>query len=133
MLKFALVRNIHANGRKIFYDLIIDGVNQFDKFYEDLESSDEKDFQSIVTFVGLISEGIMLPNKQCRKLQDVDKCFEIKKNNLRMYYTLISGRGYILCFGGMKNDQKSDIKKIGTLRDKLLEAHNNKKIKIYEK
>lgn len=125
MRNFTFKANIHARGTIKFRNLVIDESDQFDQFYEQLEELDKSLFYSLATYITLLSEGNKLPKTKCRKLKGLEKCFELKKNHLRMYYTLIDGQGYIICFGSTKNEQKKDIKKLERLRMEIIDQLKN--------
>jgi len=132
MLKFALKKNQLARGAVKVYNLLIDGIDQFDHFEDGLESKYDSSFRSIGAVINQISENPRAPNRKTRKIHGVNKATEIKKGDLRSYYLAIKEHDLVICLGGYKKNQKKDITRLKSLEKQItqqIEKHGKLEIK----
>ena len=97
-------------GKKAsFYYLIIDGKNKFAKFYNKYKDNFESEFDSIQTYMQLISEGMPLPDTKFRQVKGkkLDCLYEFKKKKIRVYCIKVEP-DFFIAFAGFKDDEKID-------------------------
>ncbi|MCU0472505.1 MAG: hypothetical protein MUC93_03930 [Bacteroidales bacterium] len=121
MHTFALIRIEQVKGKINFYKLEIDGKCEFNEFCEALENADEKKaLNTIYATMDSVANLKFLPRTKFRELKgrrtsDKVKDYEIKKDAIRIYL-FKDDKGYIVVFGGSKNNQKEDIARLRRLK-----------------
>jgi|GEM_PF-1261168 len=120
MPKFALTLSQFARGSVKVYNLLIDNIDQFEAFEDDLEDKYYSQFISFAATISQISENKKPPPRgKRRKLEGIDGAAEMRSNDLRLYYLTLKNHGYTICFCGYKKNQKKDIRKLNNLKRKL--------------
>lgn len=133
MPKFALISNQFAEGHIKFFNLEIDGIDQFDTFEDSIEEKHESELRQCASYISLLSEGKHLPPRKKRKLGGISKAGELKTKHLRVYYIVIPEYGYTICILGYKKNQDKDIARLKTLRTSILtQIEENEGIEIKE-
>jgi hypothetical protein len=102
-----------------------------DEYEKNLESKYKKNMVQIYNTVQRVSNMELVPKEKFRQLQGRKKNdpypdFEFKHGDLRVYAIAGPG-GKIIIFGGFKNEQEEDIKKMRVLKLKYFENLNAKK------
>ena len=120
MHKFALHKNIYSSSKIQFYNLIIDGIDQFHAFEEGLETQYNSEFKSLASSISQLCDNRNLPHGKRRKIRGLKKCVELISKNHRLYYIALPEHSLIICLGGTKKNQKKDINKVKSLRKQLL-------------
>lgn len=135
MNKFALVKNRFARGERQIFNLVIRDTDQFEEFENRYNRKQYlSELKTIAARIALISQGRRLAAGQVRKIKGHEKAWEIKTRNLRLYYCNIDGYDIILCRGGQKKNQKSDIAKLRRIiREIKQQITTNGKLKIRNK
>ena len=134
MPKFALHLNEYAKGEVLIYNLVVDGIDQFDAFEDSLEDQFISEFRSFGAIVYQLSHKKIPPKGKRRIIKGVEGGREMKSRNLRLYYLLLKEAGIVVCLGANKKTQKKDIKRLNKLRKAILEQiKNNGKLNIQTK
>ena len=117
-----------VQGIQKFYKLEIDGVCEFDKFWEEMEEEGKysSELDTMLALMDYIAKGNSLPKEKFRELKgrpssDLIKEYEIKTKHLRVYMFHDSGTGKIIVCGGKKGKQEKDIKKLRKTKNKYLD------------
>ena len=115
MSKFALEKITEIDGKIKFYKLVVDGVCEFDQFWEMVEKSGNLNRQliNLQTIMQEVSEMKLLPDTKFKNLtpkNETIKEYEIKTKNLRVYLFHEEHTGRIIVCGGKKTTQRNDIK-----------------------
>jgi len=132
MPKFALNLNKFAVGTVKVYNLLINDVDQFENFEDQLEVKYDSQFRSIGSVIYQISDNKNPPHGKRRQIIGIKGAVEIKTKNLRVYYLAIKDHDLIICIGGLKTTQKKDIGRLKALKkeiDNQIEQHGKLKIK----
>ena len=125
MQDFKITANTFADGEIAFFNLKIDGIDQFAKFEEDLIQTELSQFKTLCSRIELLSNKRLLPQQQHRKLQGFDNIYEIKTKDLRLYYCTIKHHSRVICLGGIKKNQPKDINKVKSISKLLLKWIND--------
>lgn len=133
MTKFTLKLNKFAAGTVKIYNLLINEVDQFEVFEEELEDLNKPQFKSIGATIYQISDNTKPPPKgKRRQIKGIKGAVEIRTKNLRLYYLVIKEHDLIICIGGLKTKQKKDLRRLKTLKEEIenqIEQHGKLKIK----
>ncbi len=120
MSKFALKLNQFAKGAVKVYNLLIDDIDQFDYFEDNLEEKYNPQFVSFAATISQMSENKKPPPRgKRRKLKGIENAAEMRSRDLRLYYLVIEEYGYTICLGGLKKNQKKDIRRLKSLKKEL--------------
>ena len=97
-----------------FKKMYINGVCQFDDFYEEVHAS-KNEYKNLVSIMALMQcfSDILLPKEKFRQIKDIDRndVYEFKKKGLRVY-VLLWKPDVVIILGGYKKDQKKDISRL---------------------
>lgn len=97
-----------------FKKMYINGVCQFDDFYEEVHAS-KNEYKNLVAIMALMQcfSDILLPKEKFRQIKDIgrDDIYEFKKKGLRVY-VLLCKPDVVIILGGYKKDQKKDISRL---------------------
>ena len=97
-----------------FKKMYINGVCQFDDFYEEVHAS-KNAYKNLVAIMALMQcfSDILLPKEKFRQIKDIDRndVYEFKKKGLRVY-VLLCKPDVVIILGGYKKDQKKDISRL---------------------
>ncbi len=127
MPKFTLERLDAVKGKIEIYKLLIDNNCEFDSFCKSLEDKNRDDIiGSIFATMEAYANLQMLPGSRFKELKrpksDKIKDYEIKSGKHRVYLYKDSNGG-IVVFGGSKNTQKSDIKRMRQIKNDYIKSH----------
>lgn len=97
-----------------FKKMYINGVCQFDDFYEEVHAS-KNEYKNLVAIMALMQcfSDIILPKEKFRQIKDIGRndVYEFKKKGLRVY-VLLCKPDVVIILGGYKKDQKKDISRL---------------------
>ena len=97
-----------------FKKMYINGVCQFDDFYEEVYAS-KNEYKNLVAIMALMQcfSDILLPKEKFRQIKDLDRndIYEFKKKGLRVY-VLLCKPDVVIILGGYKKNQKKDISRL---------------------
>lgn len=97
-----------------FKKMYINGVCQFDDFYEEVYAS-KNEYKNLVAIMALMQcfSDILLPKEKFRQIKDIGRndVYEFKKKGLRVY-VLLCKPDVVIILGGYKKDQKKDISRL---------------------
>lgn len=97
-----------------FKKMYINGVYQFDDFYEEVHAS-KNEYKNLVAIMALMQcfSDILLPKEKFRQIKDIDRndVYEFKKKGLRVY-VLLCKPDVVIILGGYKKNQKKDINRL---------------------
>ncbi len=120
MPKFTLKLNQFAKGKVKVYNLLIDDIDQFDAFEDNLEEKYNSQFISFAATISQMSENKKPPPRgKRRKIGGIKNAAEMRSRDLRLYYLVIEEYGYTICLGGLKKNQKKDIKRLKSLKEEI--------------
>lgn len=121
---------IDSNTKIPVYELQKNGASLFGEFMEEIEH-DGNLFDDLAKAIRIVEETSNLkryPKKKFRKIENHNltcKIYEAKANIIRVYLFHEEGTGRIIVAGGVKNDQKKDIKSVV----KTIKAYQNEQTK----
>lgn len=97
-----------------FKKMYINGVCQFDDFYEEVHAS-KNEYKNLVAIMALMQwfSDTLLPKEKFRQIKDLDRndIYEFKKKGLRVY-VLLCKPDVVIILGGYKKNQKKDISRL---------------------
>lgn len=128
MAQFSLKLIETIRGRQAFYKLKLDtGRCPLDEFCEKIEkTSFASELKTIFTYMDLIANNNTLPHTKFKDLtpkKDKYKEYEFKSKHLRIYVFHDAKSGKVVVCGGMKTEQKSDIKYFRNLKKQYFINH----------
>jgi hypothetical protein len=114
MSKFALKKIEEISGKLDVFMLLINGKCAFEEFYNEIESDGNfmSELRTIMTRLHEMADCKSLPKKKFRDItrkNELNKEYEIKTSNLRVYIFHEKITGRVIVNGGKKNNQKADI------------------------
>lgn len=127
MTKFRLRKIEEIEGKQDIFKMEIDDICLFDKFEQEIEriGQYEQELCSIFSLIEDVSNNKLLPKKKFRDLtntkKDNIKEFEFKSKHLRVY-AIKTKEGKVIIFGGYKNNQGRDIKKLRKIKSRYKKA-----------
>jgi len=86
MVKFELKLNNHSIGKINVYNLLIDGVDQFESFEEELHSNQKKGLDKIKSTITFYSGQQRLATGRRRKIDEKTGLWEFRADNIRAYH-----------------------------------------------
>ncbi len=118
---FTLKSIPEIQGKIEFYYLIIDGVNNYKEFEDQIirEGTYEKELVTIQARLQEMADRKHLPQNKCRNITPQKEKvpeIEIKTTNLRVYIIHEKHKGRIILYEGKKNTQDKDIRKFRSLK-----------------
>ena len=121
MFIFALKKLESVVGKQVFYDLIINGINQQDQFNKTIANNPQllAEKRVILAYMNCISNLQLLPKNKFRDItpkKDDSKEYEIKTKHLRVYLFHLEKSGKIAALWGFKTSQKSDIERFRKMK-----------------
>jgi putative component of toxin-antitoxin plasmid stabilization module len=128
MAQFSLELIESIRGRQAFYKLKLDnGYCPLDEFCEKIENTSyASELRTIFTYMDLIANNNTLPHTKFKDLtskKDKYKEYEFKSKHLRVYVFHDAKSGKVVVCGGMKTEQKSDIKYFRNLKKQYFTNH----------
>ena len=97
-----------------FKKMYINGVCQFDDFYEEVHTS-KNEYKNLLAIMALMQcfSDTLLPKEKFRQIKDLDRndIYEFKKKGLRVY-VLLCKPDVVIILGGYKKNQKKDISRL---------------------
>jgi len=133
MQDFRLLDIEEIQGLFRFYKLVKNSICQFDDFESLInnEGTYATELNRAKAIMEDFANKLSLPITKLRPLtQDRNEKFkeyEIKTENLRVYFFILPGRGDIVVLGGKKTKQKKDIKIFRKIKNEYLKFLNLKK------
>jgi hypothetical protein len=128
MTKFALKKIEAVKGKIDIYKLIINGNCEYDEFFDKLEKDNKETvIGSFYATLNAVANLIKLPFTRFRELKgrkkgDKIKDYEAKKDIYRLYLFKHSS-GKIVAFGGIKDNQDKDIKRLRRLKLEFIKTY----------
>jgi hypothetical protein len=121
MIIFALKKIEAVLGKQVFYDLVINGVNQSDQFNKTIANNPQllAEKRVILSYMNCISNLQLLPKNKFRDItpkKEDSKEYEIKTKHLRVYLFHLEKSGKIAALWGFKTSQKSDIERFRKMK-----------------
>jgi hypothetical protein len=121
MFIFAIKKIESVVGKQVFYDLIINGINQQDQFNKTIANNPQLQAEKrvILSYMNCISNLQLLPKNKFRDItpkKDDSKEYEIKTKHLRVYLFHLEKSGKIAALWGFKTSQKSDIERFRKMK-----------------
>ena len=121
------VEKLHVKGSTPFYKLITNSICLFDVYMDSLKKAGNRKSEiggiySIIDNVSNYKIGeCKTPKKLFASLKGYGKVidFEIRKNGIRVYVTVYLD-GYLLFYGGEKQDQTRDIANVRAIKKEFL-------------
>jgi hypothetical protein len=122
MFIFALKKIESVVGKQVFYDLVINGINQQDQFNKTIANNPQLQAEKrvILSYMNCISNLQLLPKNKFRDItpkKDDSKEYEIKTKHLRVYLFHLEKSGKIAALWGFKTSQKSDIERFRKMKN----------------
>jgi len=129
MCKFALEKNSLGKGPIAVYNLLIKGEDQFLLFRKKFSTKQYiKELKNITVKITLLSDGMQLTKGSIKKINEIPGGFEFRTRSLRLYYIQIqSDDNIVICLGGLKKDQKKEIKRFKKLAEEAQRIYNYEK------
>ena len=122
MSTFAVENYEPIYGEKLtFYKLSVDNVFLIDEFENNLTARERKWFNNILACMeDMANYDRLLPNTKFKNIKGInrDNVFEFKKEQLRVY-VLKKSPDVIIIFGGHKENQKKEIKRLSHIVNEL--------------
>lgn len=128
MPKFALKKIEAVDGKQQFFELIIDGVSQYEQFIAEISDNPQymSEVRTILTYMNLVAElKVFLPKTKFRDITPGDskiKEYEFKSEHLRVYAFHLEMKGKIVAYWGYKNSQTKDIGKFRSIKKSFAES-----------
>lgn len=127
MNKFALEEVTEIRGKIKFYYLIEDGDNLYKLFEDEVIKSNNlsKQLNTVQARMQEVAMMQLLPQKKLKEITPSNervKEYEIKTDDLRVYFIKEEHTGNIILLGGQKNTQKKDIRKFRSLKKRYLNS-----------
>ncbi|MEN9743265.1 MAG: hypothetical protein RLZZ65_1070 [Bacteroidota bacterium] len=117
MRKYSLILspNISSSTKIPVFELCINEISLFNDFIESIEGNNtyENDLAGAIRNLELAADLIRLPQTKFREIKQLklkNKLFEAKYGSVRIYHFQEKHTGRIIVLGGLKNDQKIDVK-----------------------
>ncbi len=131
-MKYRLQRIEEIQGQQAIFKLIVDGKCQFDEFTEQIkkESNFSNELDVVQARLEDVSQMRSLPSKKFKDItpkNEINKEYEIKTQNLRIYLTHLTKTGKIIIFGGQKNKQAKDIRQFRKVKKDYFKTLGQKK------
>lgn len=130
MTKFELLEVEQVNGKIPFLKLNINGICQFDNFYNEyIQNGKFKSrFNACFQIMNYISDGHLIPNTKFRNLENPDpptiEEYEVKKDEIRIY-TIRIDKGFVIIFCAYKSKkQQKDILKFRSIKRDFLNLYH---------
>ena len=125
MYTFALKEIEEIKGRLKIFKLLVDGNCSYDEFEEEIknEGNLKSELIKIETRLHEIADCKSLPQNKFKDITPknrINKEYEIKTHNLRVYLFHEKNTGRIIVCGGKKGSQKSDIKHFKKIKAEYL-------------
>jgi putative component of toxin-antitoxin plasmid stabilization module len=126
MPRFALEKVEEIKGKIDFYYLLIDGVNQYETFSEQIEQEGNQSRELVTMQVRMQEMAEMrqpLPDTKCRDItpkKDGVKEYELKTKHLRLYLIHEEKLGRVIVLLGKKTTQKKNIQSFRRLKREYL-------------
>lgn len=131
MPKFTVKKNRFSSNKVQFWNLVIDGEDQFDKFEEQLENKYRSKLKRLATYISRLSEKKDIPFNTKKKIKGHSDTIELKASDLRLYYLKIEKPGLVVCLIGLKKNQTKDLRRVISLRKQILnQIEREGKLKI---
>jgi hypothetical protein len=108
----------------LFSKLTRNGVCGWDEFFAKYAKSHKSDLIRIQGILQQVARTLHLPGKKWHPLGKPDgeaREFEAKSGDLRLYAVKLSS-GYVVIIGGIKGNQKRDIRRLRTIKDEYLKS-----------
>ncbi|MFA4851454.1 MAG: hypothetical protein WC868_07095 [Bacteroidales bacterium] len=126
MPKFALKCIQEITGKIKFYSLVINGISEFDVFFNSINSDKilRKQLSRIQSICEQLSDIKSLPEEKFRQILPIEdnvKAYEIKTRDLRVYLFHLNKIGYIIVCGGKKNNQDDDVRQFKSIKKSYLQ------------
>ena len=128
-----LVEFLPPNLQNNFQQLVIDDNCPSDDFFASMENSGNqaKNVEKLQTIILQIARGIRVPPNWCKELKHRDKKdsypdFELRANQLRLYFFEDEEEGKIIVLGELKKGKKTQNKAIKKMRKIKLEYFSEK-------
>lgn len=119
MVKFALEKVRQIKEGFPFFKLVKDGECYFNDFLNSLQKSYDTEIESIFSRMRYLSMGKLLPKTKFRIIKGINisgfNFGELKTRKLRVYMIIDKKKNHILVLGGLKKNQKKDIKKFRSI------------------
>ena len=117
MAVYSLDKFVGLQTTKKVYKVCKNGKCLWDIFVSEIKRDGNLigHLDSLSSILESAANGLMLPDTRWKHLKTPDKSikiYEAKKDILRMYVYRDDRHGYLVVFGGKKNDQKEDIKRL---------------------
>jgi len=123
--KYSLILSniVDANTKMKVLDLQVDGKRLLEDFEQEIEKNGKLNvYASALKIIEHSANGFRLPKTKFRPIQDTGlKCkfYEAKKDDVRVYL-FQDPQGRVIVCGGLKGNQKKDLKKyIAIVKDYL--------------
>jgi uncharacterized protein YihD (DUF1040 family) len=117
MRKYSLILspNISSSTKIPVFELCLNEISLFNDFIESIEGNKtcENDLAGAIRNLELAADLIRLPQTKFREIKQLklkNKLFESKYGSVRIYHFQEKQTGRIIVLGGLKNDQKIDVK-----------------------
>ncbi len=128
MYNFALNKIEAISGKQQFYDLLIDGVSQYEQFISEIENNPQyySEHKTILAYMDHVANlNKRLPKKKFKNItpsKENIKEYEFKSKHLRAYAFHLEKTGKIVTVWGYKNRQKKDIKKFRSIKKHYIKS-----------
>jgi|SRR5690554_1309650 len=125
MSNYSLILSEHVSqATKIkVWELCVDEESILESFVKQVmdEGTYSNDLAGAIKNLEMAANLVTLPKTKFREIKSQKingKLYEAKKGSIRIYHFHEAGTGRIIIFGGVKNDQKKDIKlAVKTIKD----------------
>lgn len=129
MANFALKKIETISGEQDFFEMIIDGISQYEKFYSSVKTNDRyhSEIKTILAYMDFVANLRSLPNTKFRDITTAKadlKEYEFKSKHLRVYTFHLSGTGKVVTLWGFKKNQKADIAKFRSIKNRFLKNYS---------
>ena len=128
MVKFTLEKIRQIKEGFPFFKLVKNGECYFNDFIKSLQKSYDAEIESIFSRMRYLSMGKLLPKNKFRIIKGINigefDIGELKTRKLRVYMIIDKQKNHILVLGGLKKNQKKDIKKFKSIAFEYFEWRN---------
>lgn len=118
MANYSLIEFETVKGKYKIYKLAKNDVCYFDIFENEMKTNFDKEMNSFYQILDYVARGFNLPGTKVNSIKgypDNIQKYEIKTHNLRVYCFIESKSNNIIVLGGLKKNQKKDIKRFQSI------------------
>lgn len=110
---------IHNMNGCVYYKLIIDGIDHYERFVEELEKlpNESRSLKKVLALMERYSPNVLLPKEKFRQIKGIKRndVYEFKDPPYVRVYVVLDKPNIYIVDGSLKKNQEETIKRIGKL------------------